>query len=127
MTKKYKLCSILFLALSVFSLSFPMTYYGVWAFIEGSKVEKFTLGAFCCVAIGMVVINFLMKWKLRSMIWLVILGIFICLNNIQPLLIMVAVCTILDEICFTPLHKYFKRKYQTNKEIDKRLGQIETK
>lgn len=127
MTKKYKLCSILFSVLSIFSLSFPMTYYGIKAFIEGTKVEKFTLGAFCCVAIGMVIINFLMKWKLRSMIWLIFLGIYICLNEIQTLLILVAVCTILDEICFTPLHKHFKRKYQTNKEIDKRMGLIETK
>lgn len=120
-TKKYNFFRYFFLSLSVFALSFPLTFYGIMAFIEGSKVEKFTFGAFCCVAIGMVVINFLMKLKLRSMIWLIVLGIFICLNEIQAMLIMVAVCTILDEICFTPLYKYFKRKAQTNKEIDKRL------
>lgn len=120
-TTKYNILRYLFLSLSIFALSFPLTFYGIQAFIYGSKVEKFTLGAFCCVALGMVVINFLLKMKLRSMIWLIVLGIFICLNEIQAMLIMVAVCTILDEICFTPLHKHFKRKAQTNREIDKRL------
>lgn len=124
-TKKYNFFRYFFLSLSIFALSFPLTFYGIMAFIEGTKVEKFTLGVFCCIAVGMVVVNFLMKLKLRSMIWLIVLGIFVCLNEIQTMLIMVAVCTILDEVLFTPLYKYFKRKAQTNKEIDKRVGQIQ--
>lgn len=124
-TKKYNLFRYIFLSLSILALSFPLTFYGIMAFIEGTKMEKFTFGVFCMVALGMVIVNFLMKLKLRSMIWLVVLGIFICLNEIQTMLIMVAVCTILDEVLFTPLYKYFKRKAQTNKEIDKRMGPIE--
>lgn len=124
-TRKYNLFRYIFLSLSILALSFPLTFYGIMAFIEGTKVEKFTLGVFCCIAVGMVVINFLMKLKLRSMIWLIVLGIFICLNEIQTMLIMVAICTILDEVLFTPLYKYFKRKAQTNKEIDKRMEPIE--
>ena len=61
-----------------------------------------------------------MKLHLRSAIWLLVLGVYICLQNIQTLLIMVAVCTILDEIVFTPLHKKYKNLYIINKEIDKR-------
>ena len=97
-----------------------MTFYGIQAFIYGSKVEKFTLGAFCIVAIGMVAMNFIMKLKLKSMIWLLVLGIYVCLGNIQTLLIMMAVCTILEECLFWPLYKYFKNKKTINKELDKR-------
>lgn len=120
-TTKYKILKNLFLALSIFCLSFPMTFYGIQAFIYGSKVEKFTLGAFCAVAIGMVVINFIMKIHLKSMVWLLLLGIYICLNNITTLLIMVAVCTIIEELVIHPLYKFFKSKYVINKEIDKRI------
>jgi hypothetical protein len=121
MTKKYNIFRIVFFICSLFCLTFPLTFYGIQAFIYGTKIEKFTLGAFCCVAIGMVVLNFLMKWKLRSMVWLIVLGIFVCLNEIQAMLIMMAVCTILDECLFTPLYKHFNLKYKTNKEIDKRV------
>jgi hypothetical protein len=98
-----------------------MTYYGIQAFIKGSKVEKFTLGAFCVVAIGMVSINLLMKIHLKSMVWMLLLGIYVCLDNITTLLIMVAICTILEELVFNPFYKHFKSKYIINKEIDKRL------
>jgi hypothetical protein len=98
-----------------------MTFYGIKAIIEGTKVQKFTLGAFCVVAIGMVVVNFILKLKLKSMIWLIILGIYICLKEITVLLIMVSICTILDELIITPLYKFFNNKYKINKEIDKRI------
>lgn len=119
-TKKYKYLKNIFLFLSIYCLTFPLVFYGIQAIIKGTKVEKFTLGAFCLIALGMVIVNFLMKIKLKSMIWLILLGIYICLENITVLLIMVAVCTILDEILITPLYKHFNNKYKINKEIDKR-------
>lgn len=121
LTKKYRILKNIFLFISIFCLCFPMTYYGIQAFIKGSKVEKFTLGAFCVVAIGMVSINLLMKIHLKSMVWMLLLGIYVCLDNITTLLIMVAVCTILEELVINPLYKHFKSKYIINKEIDKRL------
>lgn len=120
-TKKYRILKNVFLALSIYCLAFPMTFYGVKALIEGTKVQKFTLGAFCVVAIGMVVTNFILKLKLKSMIWLLMLGIYICLRDITTLLIMVSVCTILDELLITPLYKFYLNKYRINKEIDKRV------
>lgn len=39
----------------------------------------------------------------------------------MPLLLIVAVGTILDEFLLTPLHKHFKNKATINREIDKRL------
>lgn len=121
MTQKYRILKNVFLVLSILCLTFPMTFYGIQAFIQGAKIEKFTLGAFCTVAIGMVVVNFIMKIHLKSMVWLLLLGIYICLDNITTLLLMVAICTIVEEIIIHPIYKYYKQKYTINKEIDKRI------
>lgn len=121
-TRKYKNLSILFLALSILVLVAPLAYYSVVGFIEGETTEKFTLGMTFVIAAILFVINILFKFHIRSTIWILVLGIYFCLDNILPLIFMVAVGNILDEFLFTPLHKHYKSKASINKEIDKRIG-----
>lgn len=121
-TRKYKTLSILFLALSILVLVAPLAYYSVVGFIEGETTEKFTLGMTFVIAAILFVINILFKFHIRSTIWILVLGIYFCLDNILPLIFMVAVGNILDEFLFTPLHKHYKSKASINKEIDKRIG-----
>ena len=121
-TRKYKNLSILFLALSILVLVAPLAYYSVVGFIEGETTEKFTLGMTFVIAAILFVINILFKFHIRSTIWVLVLGIYFCLDNILPLIFMVAVGNILDEFLLTPLHKHYKSKASINKEIDKRIG-----
>lgn len=121
-TRKYKNLSILFLALSILVLVAPLAYYSIVGFIEGETTEKFTLGITFVIAAILFVINILFKFHIRSTIWILVLGIYFCLDNILPLIFMVAVGNILDEFLFTPLHKHYKSKASINKEIDKRIG-----
>lgn len=121
-TRKYKNLSILFLALSILVLVAPLAYYSIVGFIEGETSEKFTLGMTFVIAAILFVINILFKFHIRSTIWILVLGIYFCLDNILPLIFMVAVGNILDEFLFTPLHKHYKSKASINKEIDKRIG-----
>lgn len=121
-TRKYKNLSILFLALSILVLVAPLAYYSVVGFIEGETTEKFTLGMTFVIAAILFVINILFKFHIRSTIWILVLGIYFCLDNILPLIFMVAIGNILDEFLFTPLHKHYKSKASINKEIDKRIG-----
>lgn len=121
-TRKYKNLSILFLALSILVLVAPLAYYSVVGFIEGETTEKFTLGLTFVIAAILFVINILFKFHIRSTIWVLVLGIYFCLDNILPLIFMVAIGNILDEFLFTPLHKHYKSKASINKEIDKRIG-----
>jgi hypothetical protein len=93
----------------------------VLAFINGETTEKFTLGITFVMAAIFLSINVIFKYHIRSTIWVVVLGIYCCLDNIQMLLIMVAVGTILDEFIFSPLHKSYKQKAGINREIDKRI------
>lgn len=119
-TKKYQRLSILFQALSILVLVAPLAYYTIYGFINGEVTEKLTLGITFVVACILLVINVLFKYHIRSTIWILVLGIYFCIDSIMPLLLMVAIGTILDEFILTPLYKSYKNKCTINKEIDKR-------
>lgn len=119
-TKKYQRLYILFQALSILILVAPLAYYTIYGFINGEVTEKLTLGITFVVACILLVINVLFKYHIRSTIWVLVLGIYFCIDNILPLLLMVAIGTILDEFVLTPLYKMYHTKCTINKEIDKR-------
>lgn len=121
-TKKYQRLAILFQALSILVLVAPLAYYTIYGFINGEVTEKLTLGVTFVVACILLVINVLFKYHIRSTIWILVLGIYFCIDSIMPLLLMVAIGTILDEFVLTPLYKSYKNKCTINKEIDKRNG-----
>lgn len=119
-TKKYSRLSKIFGLISVLITVFPLGFYVIKAFATGDPHEKFTLGIFVVMAAIFTLLNIVFKMHLRSTIWLMLLGIYIVMDNILPLLLMVAIGTILDEIIISPLHKKYKNKAVINYEIDKR-------
>lgn len=119
-TKKYQRLAILFHALSLLVLISPLAYYIIYGFINGETTEKLTLGITFVIATILVVINILFKYRIRSTVWILVLGIYFCIENIMPLLLMIAIGTILDEFVLTPLYKSYHNKCTINKEIDKR-------
>ena len=119
-TKKYKRLALIFSLLSILVLLAPMVYYLVEAFIAGVVIEKLALGGLATMAIILTLFNTIMKANLRSPIWLLLIGIFLVLENILPLIIFIAVGTILDEFLLTPLARRYRNLYTINKEIDKR-------
>lgn len=98
----------------------PLLVYVILAFIEGEPMEKFTMGCMVTVALVFVMLNVIMKYNIRSTVWVLILGIYLCLDNITPLLIIMAVSTILDEFVVSKLANKYKGQFIINKEIDKR-------
>ena len=121
LTKKDQRLSTLFRSLSVASLAGPVGVYSVLGFVNGEVHQKLTLGITLTVAIILTVVNILFKARIRSTVWIVTLGIYFCIQNIMPLLLMVATGSILDEFVLTPLAKSYKEKANINKEMDKRL------
>ena len=121
-TKKYQRLAILFQALSIIVLVTPLAYYIILGFINGETTEKLTLGITFVIAAILFIINVLFKYHIRSTIWILVLGIYFCIDDILPLLFMVAIGTILDEFLLTPLYKSYKNKCTINREIDKRNG-----
>lgn len=120
-TKRYTILYRLFLALSIIALAVPVVVYSVIGFVNGDVKEKLTLGITLIIAIMLTMINLIFKFHIRSVIWILVLGIYFCIDNIMPLLLIVAISTILDEFIFTPLYKKYRSKARINREIDKRI------
>lgn len=120
-TKKYKRLALIMGLISILLLICPIGYYTTMAFIAGTVVEKVSLGALATLAVIMVAINALLKLHLRSPLWIMLVGVYLVLDYILPLILIIAITTIADELIFTPLRKRFKNKALINGEIDKRL------
>ena len=104
----YRLMAFLSLVCTIGPIS-VFTIYAIYNGEIGSK-QKLTL----------VIINTIKKYNLRSRVYIMILGIHTCIQNLTLLFIVMAVTTALDEFVFTPLKREFRTKYTINKEIDAR-------
>lgn len=120
-TKKYRTLYWVFFSLSLTVTLAPVLVYTIIGFINGEVTEKLSLGITLAVAAILFIINMIFKYHIRSTLWVLVLGIYFCIDNMMPLLLCVAIGTILDEFLLTPLYRKFKQKLQVNKEIDKRI------
>lgn len=120
MTKKYKIklniCRLLSFTLTVL----PVIIYTIMGFMDGTIGEKVSLGICVILALIFVLINVMFKYHIRSTLWVLLIGIYVCIDNIIPLLIIMAATTIIDEFVLVPLINKYKNKYIINKEIDLR-------
>ena len=120
MTKKYKIklniCRLLSFTLTVL----PVIIYTIMGFMDGTIGEKVSLGICVILALIFVLINIMFKYHIRSTLWVLLIGIYVCIDNIIPLLIKMAATTIIDEFVLVPLINKYKNKYIINKEIDLR-------
>lgn len=100
----------------------PITVFTIYAISNGEigSKQKLTLGLCLLVCLLLVIINTIKKYNLRSPVYIMILGIHTCIQNLTLLFIIMAVTTALDEFVFTPLKREFRMKYTINKEIDAR-------
>lgn len=83
--------------------------------------QKVALSMTVLAVIVMTIIALTSKVAMRSRLWVMLIGIYICLQNIMTPIIIFACCQVADELIVCPLKERFKRKYQINKEIDGRL------
>lgn len=126
-TNSYKKKRNLFRALSILITILPILVFTVIGFVEGTITEKVSLGICLFLSLLFVLINILFKHHIRSTIWILLIGIYVCVRNITPLLIIMAFSTAIDEFILDPLAKSYANKYKINKEIDKREKPVETK
>lgn len=109
--KKFRILKWFTIALGyVFSYA-PALALIVNGFAKGEPGEQFALGSSCLFAIVLAVIQFRNKTRLRSIIWVLLFGAYLCLDNLAPYIAAIAVCTLIDEIVVNPLSKYFSKKY----------------
>lgn len=122
MTKHYFKLMIIFLLLSWFCILGPMLFFFGRAFVVGDTTQKTTMGITFMIAAILFGINLIMKSHLRSVLWVLLLGVFVVMDHYLLIIIVFAISCFLEELIFSPLYRHYKAKTMINKEIDKRIG-----
>lgn len=122
-TTKLHKKTVFFHFLSILLTFLPIIIWFFIALAKSTEITRVTLGLSACIVMLLTLANLLLKYSIRSTIWILLIGIYACIKNITPLLIIIATCTVIDEFIVHPLYKYYKNRYKINKEIDKRQGE----
>ena len=123
MTEKYKRLALLFTCLSILLVVGPFLYYVITALVGTALVaEKVALASTLVIVGIMTVVSMANKTVMKSRLWILLIGLYVCLDNIMTPLIIVAVCQVLDELIAAPLAKYYRGKLTISKTMDERFG-----
>lgn len=119
-TKYYKRLSFVAALFSFLCIVGPVGFFFCQAMWAATITQKVVLGATAIAGLILGGINLLMKSHARSPFWIVMMAISLLLDNLFPFIAAMAIGCFLDEILFSPLHKWARGKASINKEIDKR-------
>lgn len=125
MTKKYRRLFWLFTILSLLlNIAAPAYYVFDGLMGDGIIIEKVALTTSIFIVIILSAVAYINKTSMRSRIWILLLGLYICLDTILTPLLIIAITQILDEWLISPLAKSFRNKLVINKQIDKRMEYV---
>lgn len=127
-SKRTKQCKTLSLILGIIHfvcLFGPLFYFVPYAYIVGTAGRKIFLSVFLVVSLCLSIISVITDAKTRgglakSVMWLIILGITCCLNEVKIFVYIMAIVSIIDELVVVRLRERYKNSYLANREIDKR-------
>lgn len=106
--------AILFLPIIIYAL-IGFSYENV------SNTAKIIMVGTIVVSLILVIFNLVAQKRLRCPLWIILIGLFICIKEmLLPLIIILAVGSILDDLVLTPLIQYYRTKYIASKTIDER-------
>jgi hypothetical protein len=86
-----------------------------------TTVDKITLMSLLSVGTILSLVCLINKYTPRCRLWLILIGLYVCLDQFIGCVLVMAITQSLDELIICPLSKYYKNTYKINKEIDKRL------
>lgn len=126
-TKKARILAIIFSVLHILCMLGPFLYFLPMAFINAAVVEKLSLGLTTILCLVLAAISMIVDVSHRAnlhrtILWVLILGIMICLSEVQVFIYVIAITSIIDELLIVRLAERFKTIKNTNKEIDKALS-----
>ena len=104
-------------------LGAPILVYVIIALANGDIgiTPKLALTSTLIIAIILTIVNTVAQKNLKCPIWIVIIGLYVAISNyLLPLIIILAVASILDDIVFTPLIHYYYTKTVASRTIDQR-------
>lgn len=119
-TKKYKALYWVFAILS-FCLTFvPFFVYLAIGYLQATTAQKVVMSALTIAAIIISLIGIFSKYTFRGVGYIIIIALYISLAKVAIPILIIAICTIIDELIVCPLKKNFREKFRINREIDKR-------
>lgn len=98
----------------------PFIFYGVKCFASAQPVQRLALSATLIISMFLCILQILYKKRWRSLPWVLLLGFCFVMTKIYWAVILIAACTLLDELFVVPMLKRTREKYVINKEIDRR-------
>lgn len=107
-------------------LSFLMTfgpaivYTFIAIFNDSLASEKIGLALSVVIAVMLTLISIVNKHLYKSRLWIILIGLYLCIKNFVPCLVIFAITQMLDELIFAPIHERAKNRYIINKELDLR-------
>lgn len=123
MTKTYRtwywVLTIICVLLNIAPL---LTYTCIALFSSALIVEKVALCGSVFVVLIMTGVSLVNKVAMKSRIWVLLLGLYLCLQNIITPLLVIAICQVVDELLASPIRNRVREKLVINKELDKRLA-----
>lgn len=123
MTAKYRKLFWLFTIISLLLNIAPLATYTIIGLVSADLVvEKVALTMTVFVVVILSLIALINKTTMRSRIWVILLGLYACLDYMLTPLLIIAITQILDEWFVNPAAKSFKNKLIINKQIDKRAA-----
>jgi hypothetical protein len=120
-TKKLKLTWIIAAAISTLLTLFPLVFFSIKAFMTTGLVEsKMALCGSLMIVLILTAVCKLKEYKPRSLLWIVLIALWLALDSLGAIIITFTITQCLDEFLVCPVKNYAKWKYSINKEIDKR-------
>lgn len=123
-TKKCRRSLWFFRILDWICLTLPLIVYMIIALASdgGLVYQKVAVVATAMIAIMLTAFNVIAQKNLRCPIWIILIGLYVAIRDyLMPLIIILAVTSVLDDLVFTPLISYYRTKLIANKAMDERL------
>lgn len=122
-TKKIQTKLLILKIINSINLLLPILYYVVMSFGKTGVSSDKQITLVICLAVAgiLLILNYVLKYKLRSPLFIVLIGVHLVIGDIMTLIVILAVTSILDELVLNPMINNAKSKLITNKELDKRL------
>ena len=122
-TKNCRIKLWLYRILDWICLFAPVLVYICIALFSGgvAVLGKVSIVATVIIALVLTVINIIAQKRLRCPIWIILIGLYIAIQQyLMPLIIILAVTSVMDDLLFTPLIHYYYTKLVASKTIDER-------
>lgn len=127
-TKKIRRLYWLYRILDIACLAAPVFVYALIGLFSGQTLigGRIALAFSFVIVIMMTVLNAVAKLRLRSPVWITILGLYIAMRDrLLPLVIILALTSALSDFVFHPLAKKYEARLSASRTIDSRMDEID--